>query len=74
VNVAVGRGVRVGDGVHVGRGVLVGVRVQTTGVRVKVGVADNAAMNACIRAVCAACVAIAARSMVDVGEGTVAVG
>jgi hypothetical protein len=57
VDVAEGRSVRVGEGVHVGRGVLVEVRVQTMGVRVKVGVADKAAMNNCMRAVLAAAVA-----------------
>lgn len=51
VSVAVGRGVRVGEGVQVGRGVFVKVRVHTMGVRVNVGVADNAAMNAFICAV-----------------------
>jgi len=54
VNVAVGvlDGVRVAVNVCVGRGVNVGVLVIVgRGVRVEVGVADNAAMNACIRAV-----------------------
>ena len=51
VNVEVGREVRVGEGVQVGRGVLVEVRVHTMGVRVNVGVADNAAIKACICAV-----------------------
>lgn len=64
--VSVGRGVRVGEGVQVGRGVLVGVRVQTMGVRVGVGVAESAAMNASMRAVRAIDVAVALRSIVGV--------
>lgn len=75
VKVAVGRGVRVGEGVHVGRGVLVGVRVHTIGVRVKVGVADNAAMKARIRSVLTAEVERATWATSRVAEGTgVAVG
>jgi hypothetical protein len=56
VLVEVGRGVRVGEAVHVGGGVRVGVLVQMIGVRVIVGVADNAARNASIRAVAVAAV------------------
>ena len=69
MKVRVGRGVRVGEEVHVGRGVLVGVRVHTMGVRVNVGVADNAAMNARIRSVLTAKVARAIWSLLRVAEG-----
>jgi hypothetical protein len=62
-----GRGVGVREAVHVGRGVFVGVSVHTTGVRVIVGVADNAAMKACLRSVLAADVARALISIVGVG-------
>ncbi len=52
VKVAVDDGVNVAVNVCVGRGVKVGVLVIVgRGVRVEVGVADNAAMNTCIRAV-----------------------
>jgi len=44
------------------------------GVRVAVGVADSATMNASIRAVLAAEVDATARSVVGVEDGTVAVG
>lgn len=66
LRVALGRGVRVGEAVHVGRGVVVGVCVHTIGVRVKVGVAESAAMKTCIRCVLAAEVARAFRSAVGV--------
>ena len=62
-----------GDGVHVGRGVRVGVRVHTIGVRLAVGVAESAARNACIRAVCTADVALRTSAIVAVEDGTVAV-
>jgi hypothetical protein len=54
--------------------VRVGVRVQIMGVRVDVGVADNAAMNACLCAVCVTAVARRRISMVAVEDGTIAVG
>jgi hypothetical protein len=66
LRVALGRGVRVAEAVHVGRGVFVGVRVHTIGVRVKVGVAESAAMKTCIRCVLAAEVARAFTSAVGV--------
>ena len=74
VNVTVGRGVRVGEGVPVGRGVLVGVRVHMIGVRVKVGVADNAKIKDCRSAVCVAAVARTRRSVVAVEDGAFFVG
>lgn len=67
----VGRGVGVSDGVQVGGGGLVGVRVHVgMGVRVAVGVADSAAINVLLRAVCVAKVAL----IVGVSEGAVAEG
>jgi hypothetical protein len=74
VYVAVGLDVLVGEGVHVGRGVRVGVFVQMMGVRVDVGVADNAATNNCRSAVCVAAVACMRRSGVAVEEGAMVVG
>jgi hypothetical protein len=66
LRVALGGGVRVAEAVHVGRGVVVGVCVHTIGVRVKVDVAESAAMKTCIRCVLAAEVARAFTSAVGV--------
>lgn len=68
VAVEVGRGVRVGEAVQVAGGVRVGVFVHIMGVRVTVGVADKAARNACMRAVCVAAVEIAVAFLVAVEE------